>query len=152
MKVNEKIISAFSEVKLGSGRSIRQCVDIDNRVEEDLSECSDFKDYENWQDIPDEQIETVGTHGILYHGGYDGFLFHLAPSMLFVINKYKGFLDPQNAFDVYMSLLYAIEDKDKISLLTITQRAAVKDFLGYVINKINKPMAEEDVVKLYNEM
>ncbi len=144
MNVKDTIISAFSEVKLGHGKSIRQIVDADNRVEDGLSGFSNFKDFENWQDIPDEQIEMVGTHGVFSHGGAESTVFHLPATMLYILKYYEGFFDsPSEVELVHGFTIICLEKNETIELLNELQKSAVKVFLGTLIDKSFKTDDEE---------
>ena len=52
------------------------------------------------------------------------------------MKHYQGFLPPQKAFDVYMAAICVLEEKE---------------FMRYIFNDIKKPVAEDDVIKLYNK-
>jgi len=49
-----------------------------------------------------------------------------------------------------MSIIYVLENKDTLDLLTTSQKISVKKFLGYIINNVKDLIAENDVIILHN--
>ena len=144
--VRKSIIDAFKNVKLGEGLSIRQCIALDNRKDKDDPEFMDIKDYDNWQDITAEQIHCVGTHGVFIFNELDGSKFHLPRAMIYILDTYKGFLEPEGVWDVLHSIVLLLEQKKFRALLNNKQTKAVKEFLCFIESE------HEDLVSLEEDI
>lgn len=147
-EVTKSIQLAFKGVKLGKGMSIRQCIAIDNYMNENDPEFDSIKVYDNWQDIPDEQIHCVGTHGLFTYGGMEGALFHLPRAMIYILNTYQGFLNPDGVWNVLGSIVDLIGKSEFRSQLNDDQLCAIKTFFVVVLEKYDDLVGLEDDIKI----
>ena len=90
--LTQAISEAFANVSLRTGGTLRECVAADNYDYDAAAhpEYADISACTRWKDIPDHDLELVGTHGVLAHGGCDGAVFHLPAAMIYILKYYDG--------------------------------------------------------------
>ena len=151
IKAIGKIKNAFKDIRLQNGLTIRQCIAVDNHMDMDSPEFADYKDFEDWADIPDEQVEKIGTHHVLTYSGKEGVLFYLPASMRYILENYSGFFDSSpEVNDVHALTMICLESEETVSLLNKEQKEAVKDFLKALIAMPFDTDNEEKILSVYS--
>ncbi len=97
--LEKEILRTFSNAYLGTGKTLRECVALDEGLDPEHPDLAFIPDYDRWQDIPDKMIEFVATHGVLVFCDTPGVKFYLPAAMLYVLQRYDGDYK-SNAFHV----------------------------------------------------
>ncbi len=131
-KAVKQIEDAFAGVALGEGVSLREAEVIDDYgTDEERSEAREQDEHNDWQRIPDEEIESA-TSSLCFMDN-EGLRFHLPAFMRFTLRRYR-----QSDSISTDSTIYRLCDPHCIeqlaAFLTDEQIDAIKTFLSVCLD------------------